>query len=193
MNIDLEGLVEDGYLDLQEIFDQADWYREEHLADYTLCVYGRDGTDPGLIEVWLERAEIYGIEVYRWRAGDDEQEADCGYPTLSQDEATEDGLQYAEDNDEEPDADEYIDHIVATGYFGDATASDIRAICEEATQHSQGYLLLPKGEFVGCPVGRMWTTNGHLECDYVTLQATYKKLSYAACALLEKVTVTVED
>lgn len=194
MSIDIYQLVEDGYLDLQAIFDKESlWTRHQHIADYTLCCYGRNGDEPGQQEVWLQRAEAYGIVAYRWRADDGEQETDRGYPTLDEDQAIEDGREYAEANDEGLDTDELLDQIVATGYFGDADADDIRAICEEATQHSQGYLLLPKGEPVGHPVSRMWTTNGYLDGDHLQLSATHSDISYAAASLLRQVTAGTED
>ena len=81
--------------------------------------------------------------------------------------------EYASENDEEP---------------------DIKAICEEATKHSQGYLLLPAGEFCGHPIGRLWTTNGYLQCEkYVTLDATHPSLAYAADTLLRAVTTEDEE
>lgn len=194
MDIDIYQLVDDGYLDLQAIFHKESmWTRYQHIADYTLCCYGPNGDEPGLQEVWLQRAEAYGIVAYRWRVDDGEQETDRGYPTLDEDQAIEDGREYAESSDEALDTDELLDQIVATGYFGDADADDIRAICEEATQHSQGYLLLPKGEPVGHPVGRMWTINGYLSCDHLQLPATHSDISYAAASLLRQVTAATED
>ncbi len=90
---------------------------------------------------------------------------------------------------DEPDADDLIRQIVETGYFGDADDADIRAICQAATDYSQGYLLLAAGGFPGDPIGRLWTTNGYLQCaEYVTLDATYPCIAYAADALLRAVT-----
>jgi hypothetical protein len=193
MEIDIIGLVNDGHLNLDHVFRHADWTTVDDLASYTSCVYGADGCSPGKVEVVLQRAEMYGVEVYRWKAEDDSAEVDSGGVTLSRDEAIEEGEAYAEDSDEELDANDLIEQIVATAFFGDADTDDILEICKEATQHSQGYLLLPAGEFVGHPIGRMWTTNGYLQGDYVQLRANFEEVSYAAYSLLEAITETVKD
>lgn len=191
--VDIAGLVEDGHLDLAAIFKPSDWRVIDVIAAYTACVYGRNGDEPGEVEVVLESAEEYGIVAFRWAERDDGGTHNRGDITLDRDEAVKDGESVAEENDEEPDADDLIKQIVETGYFGDADADDIRAVCKAATEHSQGYLLLPAGEFVGHPVNRMWTTNGYLQCErYVTLDATYPSVAYAADALLRAVTTDEE-
>lgn len=91
------------------------------------------------------------------------------------------------------DTNNLVRQIVETGYFGDADADDIRAICREATRYSQGYLLLPAGEFCGHPIGRMLTTNGYLQgVAYVTLSASHDSVSDAASALLRAVLLAAE-
>jgi len=90
-------------------------------------------------------------------------------------------------------AEDLIEAIVETGYFGDADAEDIRAVCVEATRHSQGHILLPAGEFVGHPIGRMWTTNGYLQYPHVRLAATCPSVAYAARDLLRAVEHVVEE
>jgi hypothetical protein len=186
--IDVCGLVEDGFLDLNSVFSRSDWERVEGIATYTSCVFGANGDEPGDVEISLESATEYGITAYRWAEHDDGGTHNTGTITLDRDEAVTGGEEYAEENDETPDVEELLDKIVETGYFGTADADDIRVICEEATTHSQGYLLLPKGEFCGHPVGRLWTTNGYLQCEeYITLNATYSNISYAADALLRQV------
>lgn len=188
--MDVEGLVEAGLLDLDAVFERADWRVQDGITAYTACVYGSRGDEPGEVLVVLQSATEYGITAYRWAEKDDSGTYETGPVTLDRDEAVSGGEDYAEENDEEPDADDLIRQIVETGYFGDASSDDIRAICKEATEHSQGYLLLPAGEFVGHPIGRMWTTNGYLDqCDkYVTLDATHPSIAYAADALLRAVT-----
>ena len=189
--VDVGGLVEEGLLDLDAVFVQADWRTDDDITTYTACVYGPEGDRPGEVQVILQSATEYGITAFRWA---EQGGGEKGPITLDRDEAVAGGEEYAEENDEEPDADDLIAKIVDTGYFGAADADDVRAICEEATRHSQGYLLLPAGEFVGRPIGRMWTTNGYLQCDrYVTLDATYPSIAYAADALLRAVTADEEE
>lgn len=185
--VDVAGLVEAGHLDLDAVFGRADWRVQDGITAYTACVYGPAGDEPGRVEVVLESATEYGITAYRWAERDDAGTHQRGPITLDRDEAVEAGEEYAALNDEEPDANSLIRAIVETGYFGDATADEIRAICRAATEHSQGYLLLPAGKFCGHPVDRLWTTNGYLQCDYVTLDATHSSIAYAADALLRRV------
>jgi hypothetical protein len=183
--IDVAGLVEAGHLDLDGIFAKTDWRQIDSITTYTACVFGRDGDEPGEVQIVLESATEFGIKAFRWAECDDGGSHEHGTITLDRDEAIEAGEEYASENDEMPDADELIEKIVETGYFGDADADDIKAICKAATEHSQGYLLLPKGEFVGHPIGRSWTTNGYLQnIEYVTLDATYSDIAFAADALL---------
>lgn len=173
----------------QRDFDHADWRTEGSIATFTACVFGPDGDEPGEVQIVLQSATVDGVTAYRWAERSDGCMGERGPVTLDPDGARAGGEDYASRNDEEPDADDLIRQIVETGYFGDADDDDIRAVCEEATQHSQGYLLLPAGEFCGHPIGRMWTTNGYLQCEeYVTLDATYPSLAYAADALLRAVT-----
>jgi hypothetical protein len=138
--IDIAGLVDAGLLDLDAVFDRADWRDIDSIDTYTSCVFGAEGDEPGEVEITLQRSEAYGIEAFRWFERDGMEHGDI---TLDRDEAIEAGEEYASENDEEPDADELFRQIVETGYFGSADAGDIRAICQEATEHSQGYLLLP--------------------------------------------------
>ena len=100
MRIDIDQLVGDGYLDLQAIFKASKWEQCKQIAEYTLCCYGESGAEPGQQEVWLEKAEEYGIVAYRWRAIDHVQETDCGGLTLDEAAAIEEGQEYAENNDE---------------------------------------------------------------------------------------------
>lgn len=192
--VDVAGLVEAGLLNLDAVFERADWRQVDGITAYTACVYGKDGDEPGEVRVVLESATEYGVTAYRWAEKDDGGTHERGPITLDRDEAVKAGEEYASENDEEPDTDDLIRQIVETGYFGDADADDIKAICEEATKHSQGYLLLPAGEFCGQPIGRLWTTNGYLQCEkYVTLDATHPSTAYAADALLRAVTGDNEE
>jgi hypothetical protein len=191
--VDVAGLVEAGLLDLDAVFDRADWQTDDGITTYTACVYGSEGDKPGEVRVVLQSVAEYGITAYRWAEQDGSGTHESGPITLDRDEAVSGGEDYASENDEEPNAEELIAKIVETGYFGEADADDIRAICKAATEHSQGYLLLPAGEFCGHPIGRVWTTNGYLQCDkYVTLDATHPNIAYAADTLLRAVTADEE-
>lgn len=192
--VNVAGLVEAGHLDLDAVFDQADWRVLDGITTYTACVYGGNGDQPGEVEIVLESATEYGIAGFRWAVRDDGVTYDRGPITTDRDEAVEAGKEYASENDEELDADDLIRRIVETGYFGDADFGDIRAICGEATRYSQGYLLLAAGEFCGHPIGRMWTINGYLQCEkYIALDATHPSLAYSAAALLRAVTTEDEE
>src|SRR5690606_18593181 len=114
------------------------WRVVEGISAYTACVYGTNGDEPGEVRVVLESATEYGITAYRWVERADGGTHERGPITLDREEAVTAGKEYAEENDEEPDADDLIRQIVETGYFGDADADDIRAVCEEATNYSQG-------------------------------------------------------
>lgn len=192
--VDVAGLVEAGLLNLDAVFYRADWQQVDGIAAYTACVYGKDGDKPGELQIVLESATEYGIVAYRWAEEDGSGTHGRGPITLDRDEAVEAGEEYASENDEEPDADDIIRQVVESGYFGDADADDIKAICEEATKYSQGYLLLPAGAFCGHPIGRLWTTSGYLQCEkYIMLDATHPRLAYAADALLRAVTTEDEE
>lgn len=175
-------------------FDTIDWGNArwrlvDEIATFISCVYGPHGDEPDEVEVVLQSAEVDGVTAYRWCECDQAGEHSHGEPTPDKDEAIADGEEYAAANDDTPDVDDLIRQIAESGCFGDADHDDIRAVCKEATKHSQGYLLLPVGEFVGHPIGRMWTTNGYLQCDHVALPATFSRISLAADALLRAVTV----
>lgn len=194
MTVDVDGLVADGLLDLDAVFERAEWHVADDIATYTARLFGRHGDEPGEISVVLESAQRYGITAYRWAERDDGSGTyETGPVTLSRAEAEEGGAEYAAENDDPPDVDDIIGKIIETGYFGRVDAAEILAICEEATKHSQGYLLLPPGSPVH-PVGRMWTTDGYLEvARYITIPATYPSVGYAADALLRAVTSSDEE
>lgn len=193
--VSVEGLIEDGFLDLEAVLGRAEWQEQEVIATYTACIYGPEGGEPGQIEIVLEQTCLYGIRAWRL------VQRDCtgvyrhdAPPTVDKEEAVEEGRQFAQENDNEPDIDLLIQEVIETGYFGSAGAENIRAICQAATEYSQGYLILPKGTPVAQPIGRMWTTSGYLHCeDYVALNATHKRVSYAAYTLLQLIKAEEEE
>lgn len=183
--VDVEGPVANGWLDLDDIapINGADWHTEGCAATYVACCFGVDGDQPGEVEVELQRATAYGIELWRWSdAGED------GPPRLTEAEARADAEEHASDSDETPDIDDQIEAILDTGYFGDdATVHDIRRICDALCGHARGVLLLPRGVVPSAPLGRLWTTNGYLECEHIQVDATNDTLGLAAATLLASI------
>lgn len=188
--IDVQGLIDAGLLDLEQVFKTTEWSTVEEIATYTACVYGPNGHQLGTVRVMLQTATEYGIDAWRWQEDDDSYADEAGPITLDRGEACEDGAAYATDRDESPDLDELLAKIVATGYFGQADAADIERVCEAACEHSCGVLLLPAGDF---PVGPpSWTTSGWLECDHVRIDADHKSPERAAWQLLHTITRSKE-
>lgn len=186
--LDVSGLVEAGLLDLDAVFEGAEWDRVEHIATYVSCCYGAEGDEPGEVQVSLERATAYGIVGWRWREHDAGEDLESGPVTLDRAEAVEAGEDYAEESDETPGLDSLIDEIIETGYLA-ASREEIRAICAAASSHSQGYLLLPRGELPH-PIDVAWTTSGYLdlpEDQWITLAATHDREEIAADALLRAI------
>jgi hypothetical protein len=182
MTIQIQALVDDGLLDLGKIFSSAKWDTQEIVATYIVCCFGNDGCQPGEQEVRIESATEYGIVAYRWY---ESESGDHGAILLDRDDAIAAGEEHASDSDETPDLDGQIEQILATGYFGDsADADDIRSICEALCGHSQGVILLPRGEMPAQPIGRLWTTNGYLQCEHVQMSATHGTVELAASSLL---------
>ena len=101
--IDLDLLVERGHLSLDRIFADSKWIEISTIATYTLCVYGRDGCQAGELEVALASATEFGITAYRWIASDPCNEAARGPITLSEQDATEDGENFASSEDQPQD------------------------------------------------------------------------------------------
>lgn len=66
MDIDIEGLVADGHLKLDNICNYWDWTSVECLGVYTRNSAFDYNQLSRQVEVWLQRAEVYGLEVYRW-------------------------------------------------------------------------------------------------------------------------------
>lgn len=180
MEVNVEGLVENGFLDLDEVFDQEVWKTIDTIGRYTVFAFGVDGDEPGHVNVVLQTAEKFGIVVYRWK-----DDSETGDAFLSREECLESAEDFIEDSNEIADLDDLVYEILGTEFFGkDATANDIKRICDWATEYSEGYLLLAKGTVSPIPC---WTTNGHLECDYVALNANYPEAPHAAFYLLKAI------
>jgi hypothetical protein len=167
--------------------DDADGKVIAEIGSYTACVFGPNGDQPGEVEIVLESCLVEtesGEEaiLYRWAERDGSHET--GEWINDKATAIEGGEEYAELNDEEPDTGSIVTEIEETGFFEDNDI--IPHVIKAATKHSQGYLLVTPD--IGQPIGTMWTTNGYLQRDdYITLDATFSKESYAADALLRAI------
>ena len=83
--VDVAGLVEAGLLDLDAVFGKADWRQVDGITAYTACVYGKDGDEPGKVQIVLESATEYGIVAYRWAEKDDGGTHERGPITIDRD------------------------------------------------------------------------------------------------------------
>lgn len=163
-------------------------WRTQDTDTYIACCYGRDGDEPGDVVVQLESAED-DDGVTWWRLFEPEA---CQSSDKMWDDETEarDALaDWCEDRDETPDAEDIEAQIRETGYFNDPDI--IPLVIAEMTQHSQGYLLLTPD--IGQPVGTRWTTNGYLQCDYISVDATHNNPAVAADSLLRAIQSAQEN
>jgi hypothetical protein len=87
MPADIAALVANDHLDLDAVFDGADWRYMQHIADFRMT----DGGEAHTIDVVLQVASCYGIEAFRW--ADDQGET--GPVCLSRAEAVRGGRQEA--------------------------------------------------------------------------------------------------
>lgn len=99
--IDLRGLVEEGHLDLDAVFDDATWTDAgEIVASYTSCWAG----EPEQITLHLETAVRFGLTAYRWTSRDASGEmVDAGSPLVSREGVEAAAEEYAAECHEEPD------------------------------------------------------------------------------------------
>lgn len=186
VEVDVQELVEYGLLDLAKLCAvSGEWTTIETVGHYvTTCDDGSMRT----IDLHIEVGGACGIEVFRYV----EYDEGCGYLdggigplTLDLDEARAQAEEVIQNQDETPDLGEIVEEILATGYFGaEADGAYIASIVEEATRHSQGYLVLPRRVVAG-PIGCGWTTSGGLEEPHIQLRATYERAELAADALLK--------
>ena len=54
--LELCGLIDDGHLTLDSVFERANWRAIDGIGSYVACCYGRDGDEPGTVTVLLESA-----------------------------------------------------------------------------------------------------------------------------------------
>ena len=161
--VDLCGLIDDGHLTLDGVFERADWRAIDGIGSYVACCYGRDGDEPGTVTVLLESAECYGITAYRWAEDDGGGADERGEITLDREAAIEDGESHATGADETPDDDEQIADILAAGWFSSQVdAAAVRTIIGYCSDHSslgQGHVIIDRDG------SREWVTAGYVEHD----------------------------
>ena len=161
--VDLRGLIDDGHLTLDSVFERANWRAIDGIGSYVACCYGRDGDEPGTVTVLLESAECYGITAYRWAEDDGGGADERGEITLDREAAVEDGESHATASDETPDDDEQITDILAAGWFSpQVDAAAVRTIIDYCSDHSslgQGHVIIDRDG------SREWVTAGYVEHD----------------------------
>ena len=128
--IDIEGLVAAKLLDLDAVFARARWQVVDRITTYTACVYGSQGDEPGEVQVSLESATEYDIVAYRWAASDDGGVCEHGPIVLDEDEARDAGEEYAQENDEEPDANLTVRNL-SSGAAGKEHAGQQQCRCAQ--------------------------------------------------------------
>ena len=179
--VDLAGLIDDGHLTLDSVFDRADWRSIDGISSYVACCYGRDGDQPGTITVLLESAECYGITAYRWAEDDGGGADERGEITLDRAVAVEEGESHARAADETPDDDEQIADILSAGWFAaDVDAAAVRKIidyCAEKSALGQGHVIIDREG------SREWVTGGYVEHDAMYISIPHGGQPWSAYAL----------
>jgi hypothetical protein len=192
--IDIAGLVADGHLDLEALFDSDDWDVIDDITTYTACVYGRYGDQPGVVAIALEEATKYGITAYRWLERDDSGSFERGPATLNRDEAVRGGEEYAAECDETPNPEEQIQAILDTDWFDTSVdAEEVR----EIINYIESYDGTGQGHVIVATTGaREWVTNGWVEEESVHVpipHAGYGSWAGCAAALLAAIQSSWDD
>jgi len=187
-NIDVVNLIDDGFLDLDEVFAGARWSNVEEIDTYTAMCGGSGGDSPMTITMMLESAEMYGITAYRWTECDDSGSYDSGEITLDRAEAVEQGKAEAEERDQTPEPDGQIAEILETEWFKTSvTKEDLRAIIDYCHQYGgmgQGHVIVDRSGV------HEWVTTGWVEHKAVYVGIPHESESWAhfADALLGEIT-----
>jgi hypothetical protein len=192
--IDLAGLVADGHLDLEALFDSDDWDVVDDITTYTACVFGFDGAQPGQVEICLEEATKYGITAYRWLERDDSGDYERGPVALDRDEAVRGGEEYAAEADETPNPEEQIQAILDSGWFAAGVdAEEVR----EIINYIESYDGVGQGHVIVTTTGeREWVTNAWVEEASVHVSiphAGYGSWAGCAAALLAAIQAAQDD
>lgn len=176
-NIDIVSLIDDGHLDLDEVFAGARWSSVEEIDTYIAMCGGSGGDSPMTLTIMLESSEMYGITAYRWTELDDAGSYDTGEITLDRAEAVEQGKSEAEERDQTPKPDEKIAEILATDWFKKSvTKEDVKAIID----YCHGYADLGQGHVIIDRSGvHEWVTTGYVEHRAVYVDIPHESESWA--------------
>ena len=187
-NIDIVNLIDDGYLDLGDIFNGARWDSVEEIDTYIAMCGGSRGDSPMTLTIMLQSAGMYGITAYRWIEIDDAGSYDSGDITLDRSEAIEQGKSEAEGRDDAPDQDELVVEILATGWFDTSVKKeDVHAIIDYCHAHAdlgQGHVI------IDCSGVHEWVTTGYVEHKSIHVGIPHESESwhYFADDLLSAIT-----
>ena len=179
--------------DLLERHGDCNWRAVEAIDTYIACCYGRDGDEPGSVEIVLQEASPCGVTIYRWAERDDGGTHETGCAMFDRDESVASGKAYAEENDETPNADDQVAEILAADWFSASVDDgDVRAIIDYIEGHSdlgQGHVIVDRDGW------REWVTTGYVERDAVYVgipHGGFGSWAAAASALLRAVTADDE-
>ncbi len=187
-NIDIVNLIDDGHLDLTDVFAGAHFSADEEIDTYTAMCGGSDGDSPMTVTIMLESAEMYGITAYRWIELDDGGSYDTGEITLDRAEAVEQGKTEAAERDETPKPDAQISEILATNWFRKSVKNeDVKSIidyCAGCSGLGQGHVIIDRSGV------HEWVTTGYVEHRSVHVGIPHESESWAyfADALLGAIT-----
>lgn len=131
------------------------------------------------VEVGIGLTEAPGDEWCVWEDGGAGAEIVSTHGT--REEAQEAADEYHQDADETPNIDDLIQQIEDTGYFEHPEV--IPDVIDGCCGYEQGVMLITPN--ICRPVGSRWVTSGWLECEHISLPATYPSREQAAEALLE--------
>ena len=161
----------------------TEWESKETVGEY-IFHDGGGGYFGVEIEIQIATDEDTDTDVYRVHERCDGGCGDASDILHDLDSARRLAKSWIEDRDDCPDLGDLIEQIVATGVLGDADEDDVRRLCKAATKHSQGVLLVPTAGPQGHMTWWTWITNGWLECDHISLDATHDRIELAAADLL---------
>ncbi len=187
-NIDVVNLIDDGHLDLTDVFAGAHFRPVEEIDTYIPMCGGSDGDSPMTFTIMLESAVMYGITAFRWIECDDGGSYDTGEITLDRAEAVEQGKAEAEGRDETPEPDDQISQILATDWFKKSVKKeDVKAAidyCHGCSGLGQGHVI------IDCSGVHGWVTTGYVEHRSVHVDLPHESecWAYFADALLGAIT-----
>lgn len=101
--VDVAALVKAGLLNLDLVFDKADWQAEDDIIYYIAYRFG-DNNERGEVSIVLQSAVKYGIKAYRWQERNPNgSTGKYGSVMLDSEKVEDEGEEYANKHDEDPD------------------------------------------------------------------------------------------